>query len=373
MENKQQNKSGITIVVVLMIFFMLADFIGLAANGQMNAGSVLGVLFNRGLFFLFLILIIFKSKSKTQNIFKLIKQQVEKSGILFNNQSSANPNISIKTVGQLLNQSAASPVAVPIGSDGELEMPADSVIPNGLSPALEAIIANLNPAIPSIWPITESNNRLSRKKKYLQVALNGSMSEARRIISELPRSEKIIIEAGTPLIKKAGADAVRQIRRLLPGAYIVADTKIADLASREVEIFKAAGANAITALGVAPVETLNEFVMACRASNIDAMIDMMNVESSIAVLKKLNALPEIVILHRGVDETEKTKGKAIPFYQINQIKGNYNLMVAVAGGDTPNEIQSAVFNGANIVVVWKDFMAGGGVRAIAESFLKEIK
>jgi bifunctional enzyme Fae/Hps len=124
---------------------------------------------------------------------------------------------------------------------------------------------------------------------------------------------------------------------------------------------------------VAPKETLDEFVSACRVNNLDAMIDMMNVESSIAVLKKLNNLPEVVVLHRGVDETEKSQGKMIPFYQINQIKGNYNLLVAVAGGDTSQEIQSAVFNGADIVVVWKDFMAGGGVRAIAESFLKEIK
>ena len=103
------------------------------------------------------------------------------------------------------------------------------------------------------------------------------------------------------------------------------------------------------------------------------MIDMMNVPSSIFVLKKLAVLPNVVILHRGVDETESAKGKMIPYYQIKQIKGNYDLIVSVAGGDTPLEVQSSVFNGANVVVVWKNFLSGDGVRSLAENFLKDIK
>ena len=35
---------------------------------------------------------------------------------------------------------------------------------------------------------------------------------------------------------------------------------------------------------------------------------------------------------------------------INKIKGAFNTMISVAGGDTIREVQSAVFNGADIVV-----------------------
>ena len=48
------------------------------------------------------------------------------------------------------------------------------------------------------------------------------------------------------------------------------------------------------------------------------------------------------MLHRGVDESEFSKEKQIPFYQIKQIKGNYNTLVAVAGGDTIREVQRAI-------------------------------
>ena len=47
-------------------------------------------------------------------------------------------------------------------------------------------------------------SKLNPKKKYLQVALNSTLGEARKIINSLPVSDRIIIEAGTPLIKRYG-------------------------------------------------------------------------------------------------------------------------------------------------------------------------
>ena len=40
------------------------------------------------------------------------------------------------------------------------------------------------------------------------------------------------VEAGTPLIKSEGLDAVRELRRLFPGKTIVADMKIMDVTIR---------------------------------------------------------------------------------------------------------------------------------------------
>ncbi len=217
--------------------------------------------------------------------------------------------------------------------------------------------------------------RLVKRKKYLQIALNSTLDQAREIIGQLPVSERILIEAGTPLIKIYGAKAVSQIKRMsFPGTYIVADNKCADLALREVEMMALAGANAATCLGVAPIETIDSFVEECQKFGLDSMIDMMNVDNALFVLKKLKKLPDVVVLHRGVDESEFSKEKQIPYYQIKQIKGNYDVLVSVAGGDTIKEVQRAVFNDADIVVVWKNFyQASEETAQLAGSFLKEIK
>lgn len=220
-----------------------------------------------------------------------------------------------------------------------------------------------------------TKTRLEKRKKYLHIALNSTLEEAEEIISQLPASDRILIEVGTPLIKIYGTEAISRIKEMTPpGTYIVADNKCADLAAREVEMMANAGANASTCLGVAPIETINSFIEECQKFNIDSMIDMMNVESALEVLKKLKKLPNVVMLHRGVDESEFSKEKQIPYYQIKQIKGNYNVLVAVAGGDTSREVQQAIFNDADIVVVWKNFYKSSAQTAqLAESFLREIK
>lgn len=217
---------------------------------------------------------------------------------------------------------------------------------------------------------------LDKKKKYLQIALNSTMDEAELILSQLPNSDRILIEAGTPLIKSYGMRAISQIKAncFSNRSYVVADIKTADMADREVELAAKAGASAVTCIGVAPIETINYFIESCKKYGVDSMIDMMNVENPILILRQLKEPPVVVIVHRGVDETETVKGKPIPYYQINQIKGNYNIMVAVAGGDTIQEIRSAIFNGADIVVVWKAFYGvQGDVAELVKEFLKEIR
>jgi len=223
---------------------------------------------------------------------------------------------------------------------------------------------------------------LSGKKKYLQVALNSTLSDAYSIISKLPASDRILIEAGTPLIKSFGSDGISSIaswwsRKLMPLGlfpYIVADLKCMDRGTTEVEIAKRSGASAAVALGLAPVETIDAFIETCKIQDIDSMLDMMNVEYPVKYLRKLKKLPTVIILHRGVDETEFNKSKPIPYIQINKVRSSFDTMISIAGGDSIREVQRAIFNGADIVVVWKEFyQASGDTGALAEEFLRNIK
>lgn len=223
---------------------------------------------------------------------------------------------------------------------------------------------------------------LDRKKRYLQVALNSTLDEAYDIISKLPASERILIEAGTPLIKKYGSAAIIQLRQwwqerlhgtdILP--YIVADLKTIDRGVTEVMIAQNAGASAAIAMGQAPIETLNIFIETCNKYGLDSMVDMMNVERPIKILRNLKKLPTVVILHRGVDEETYNKSIPIPYIQINKIRASYNVMISMAGGDAIREVQRAIFNDADIVVVWKNFYTYTDQTAtLAEEFLKVIK
>lgn len=259
---------------------------------------------------------------------------------------------------------------------------------------------------------------LDRKKKYLQVALNNTPWEGESIIAQLPPSDRILIEAGTPLIKEYGADGIRQLKnawewkigyglpianaqqissfrdvakllmyrptqrttstetlaRQILGTYVVADTKCMDRGKTEVEIASKGGASAATVLGAAPIETINYFIESCRDYGLDSMIDMIGIEQPFKILRKLKKLPTVVILHRGVDEEAFDKNKPIPYLQINKIRSSFNVLISIAGGDTIREVQRAIFNDANIVVVWKNFYSpSSNTGQLAGEFLKEIK
>jgi bifunctional enzyme Fae/Hps len=263
-------------------------------------------------------------------------------------------------------------------------------------------------------------SKLSSRKRYLQIALNSTLEEAKRIITQLPISDRILIEAGTPLIKRYGEKGIRKIKQwyeqhifgqffesienpsktsllslLLKGItkdyskirppqkqlpsskivpYVVADLKMMDRGETEVEIAARAGADAVIALGCSPIESLNSFIQKCEELRLDAMVDMMNVEFPLSILRQLKKLPRVVILHRGVDEERYNKEKQIPFHEIQRIKGNYDILISIAGGDTIREVQRAVFNDADIVVVWKSFFQSTSDTAkLAEEFLKEVK
>ena len=260
-----------------------------------------------------------------------------------------------------------------------------------------------------------SNFKLNPKKKYLQVALNSTLEDAHAIISRLPKSDRIIVEAGTPFIKRYGEHGIRQIRdwyaqhlsgqtigtsirpptslfslliNTLTGVstppptsapdvihpYVVADLKTMDRGETEVELAARGGASAAIALGTAPTETLNSFIAKCEELGLDAMIDMMNVEYPLSVLRALKKVPPVVIIHRGVDEEKFNREKQIPLHEIRRIKGNYNIMIAIAGGDTLREVQRSIFNDADIVVIWKSvYQQTKETVELINGFLQEIK
>ncbi len=56
-------------------------------------------------------------------------------------------------------------------------------------------------------------SKLDSRKRYLQIALNSTPEEAYTIISQIPVNDRILIEAGTPLIKRYGEEGIRKIKQ----------------------------------------------------------------------------------------------------------------------------------------------------------------
>src|SRR5205823_9530825 len=98
------------------------------------------------------------------------------------------------------------------------------------------------------------------------------------------------IEAGTPLVKSEGMEAVRELKKSFPGKTIVADLKTMDTGAFEVEIAAKAGADVITVMGVTDGATMLEAGKAAHSDGAKVMVDLMRVPDKPARAKELEAL-----------------------------------------------------------------------------------
>jgi bifunctional enzyme Fae/Hps len=229
--------------------------------------------------------------------------------------------------------------------------------------------------------------KLDDKIRYLQIAFNYDVELVKRVLPDvashvlsLPRgNERIFIEAGTPYIKREGVDGIRAIRRRWPG-HVIADLKTADGALGEVNMAREGGATAATVLGSSPSEALDLFIARCDALNMISMIDMLGEHDPLRVLMRLKMPPDVVVLHRGRDE-EGTRGKLIQYRHVNRVRSKFNVLISAAGGVDIKEARSAIFNGANIVVVnlvrpgdlWTGIPTDSDVGSMAREFLDTIE
>jgi bifunctional enzyme Fae/Hps len=206
---------------------------------------------------------------------------------------------------------------------------------------------------------------------YLQISLdNPDMENAKRVISRLPGSDRIILEVGTPLIKRYGTKIISQLREVTKDIFFVADLKTLDVGKVEVDLAYDETADAVVAAGLAPAETLDSFIHEARRLSIYSVVDMLNVEDPMKKLKSLKEFPDIVGLHRGIDqETGREHGlEIIP--EMRQTFKDKKFLVAVAGGIVPETARQALQKGADIIIVGRYITQSKDVEHAVRDFLE---
>jgi 3-hexulose-6-phosphate synthase/6-phospho-3-hexuloisomerase len=188
------------------------------------------------------------------------------------------------------------------------------------------------------------------KRLILQVALDlTELNRALQIASEAVRGGADWIEAGTPLIKSEGMQAVRALKAQFPDHVIVADMKIADTGTLEVEMAAKAGAGIVCILADADDSVVAEAVRAARLYGVSLMADLMNTPDPVPRAKQLEAMGiDIIVAHVGIDQQMMGKSS---IDLLTSITGEVTIPVAVAGGLDAVTAAQAVQYGAAMVIV----------------------
>jgi bifunctional enzyme Fae/Hps len=206
---------------------------------------------------------------------------------------------------------------------------------------------------------------------YLQISLDlPELERTKKIMEQIPGSDRIILEVGTPLIKRYGARVINDLRQVAKDVFFVADLKTLDVGKVEVDLAYDETADAVVAAGLAPPETLDAFVHEAKRLGIYAVVDMLNVDDPIRKLKSIKEFPDIVILHRGIDqETGRSHGlEAIQ--EIRETFKDKRFLVAVAGGIVPETAKEALSKGADIIIVGRYVTQSKDIERAVRDFLE---
>jgi 3-hexulose-6-phosphate synthase/6-phospho-3-hexuloisomerase len=189
------------------------------------------------------------------------------------------------------------------------------------------------------------------KKPKLQVALDFMiLDRAMQIAREAVKGGVDWLEAGTPLIKSEGMNAVRALKKEFPDKKVIADMKIMDVGSVEVEMAAKSGADVVIVLGLSDDSTISEAVAAGRKYGAQIMVDMINVENMIERATQLEHLGvDIICVHVGIDQQMKGVKPLEVTKQVAEVITTPQL--AIAGGLNSETAPRAIEVGADIIII----------------------
>jgi len=209
-------------------------------------------------------------------------------------------------------------------------------------------------------------------KPILQLALDFvNLSQALRAAREAAQAGDIWLEAGTPLIKSEGVEAVRKLRAEFPSHTIVADMKIMDAGRVEVEIAAKAGANVVAVLGAASDATIADCIEAAGHYGARIVVDLAEVADPVQRARQVEAMGvHIVSVHCPID-VQMVGGT--PIETLKAVAGAVEIPVAVAGGINTETAPQAVAAGASIVIVGGAINKAPDAKAATEAILQAME
>ncbi len=136
----------------------------------------------------------------------------------------------------------------------------------------------------------------------LQLALDYISLPPALVMAAQVSPEVEIIEIGTPLCKAAGIEAVRAVREICPKNLILADLKTPDVGGLEAEMAFDAGADLMTVIGGATLDTIREALDVAHKRGKQVLMELTGVRDIVARAAEWRPIGvEWIVYHREWD------------------------------------------------------------------------
>lgn len=188
----------------------------------------------------------------------------------------------------------------------------------------------------------------------LQLAIDLEDVDGAIELIQKTKADVDVFEYGTPLVINFGLEGLQKIREKFPDITLLADLKIMDVASYEVEQAYKYGADITTILAAAEDQSIKDAVSAAHKANKKLLVDMIGIHDVATRTQQIDALDaDYIGTHTGYDL--QALGET-PLETFKTIKQNVkNTQTAVAGGIKVTTAQKIIDAGPDLLIV------GGGI------------
>ncbi|WP_411842570.1 3-hexulose-6-phosphate synthase [Salinicoccus sp. HZC-1] len=181
----------------------------------------------------------------------------------------------------------------------------------------------------------------------LQVALDRlSYDECFNILEQVNDAVDII-EVGTGVIKEYGLGIVREIKDKYPETSVLADVKICDAGKSESETAFDYGADIITVMSFADINTIKSCQEIAQQEQKEVVVDLLNNKNP-DIFKQLETIGiTSVSAHIGKDQQNENAGSDEFFDVLKET----DFDIYVAGGINENNLSSYLELNPSVVIV----------------------
>ncbi len=187
-------------------------------------------------------------------------------------------------------------------------------------------------------------------------------------------SDRLVLEAGTPLIKAYGLESVTLLKALPGGHPVVADMKTMDTGALEVGLAKAYGADATTVLSLASDETIMSALSKAEEDGITLYADLIDHPDPVSRARRLDEMGvHVILLHVGIDVQKKlglTASSRLDL--VRSVRREVDAVLAVAGGIKPGEARMLAEAGADIIIIGSAITKSSDPRRALEKALEGV-
>ncbi|WP_456381325.1 3-hexulose-6-phosphate synthase [Hydrogenimonas sp.] len=205
----------------------------------------------------------------------------------------------------------------------------------------------------------------------LQLAIDVLTSEEALVLAQKTKKYIDIIEIGTPLIKHEGVRLVSLMKALFPEKELLVDLKTMDVGEYEADFCFEAGADIVTVLGAADINTIKGAIRSAEKHNKKVLVDMINVRDKVALAKKVKKLgADYVGIHSGIDQ--QSVGES-PLADLKKVSKKVKIPLVVAGGIDLDTIDEIVKRKPAVIVVGGAITGAKNPKKAAKAIAKRIE